>query len=200
MCFFFSPHLLLFLHHHLLISHHAFVSLYMLTVLLYSSKKSTTITYTHTHISFYRSSSFMSVACVFCKIIKGEIPCHKIAETSKCLAFLDVAPLSRGHVLVIPKAHCARLHELDEDSAADLGALMVKLSRVAAGPDGNTQYNILQNNGEMAHQVVQHVHFHIIPKRDTETGLKIQWDSLPTDHTLFAEDAKVGKAAFDNLK
>lgn len=142
----------------------------------------------------------MSAGCVFCKIIKGEIPSHKVAETAKSIAFLDVAPLSRGHVLVIPKAHCARFHELDEESAADLGKFLNKVAKVAAGPDGTTQYNILQNNGEMAHQVVQHVHFHVIPKREPQTGLKMEWETLPTDHKVFAEDAKIGKAAFDQLK
>lgn len=137
--------------------------------------------------------------CVFCKIIAGEIPCHKVAESAKCLAFLDVAPLARGHVLVIPKAHCARFHELDAASAADLGSFMNSISKVVAGPDGMTEYNILQNNGGMAHQVVQHVHFHVIPKRDPDTGLVMQWNTLPTDHKLFEGDAKIGREAFDKL-
>lgn len=141
----------------------------------------------------------MSGGCIFCKIIKGEIPSKKIAETAKSLAFLDVAPLSRGHVLLIPKMHAARLHELDDDSAADIGLLLSKVSRAVAGEDGQTQYNILQNNGPLAHQEVQHVHFHVIPKRNKETGLKMQWDTLPTDPKTLEEDEEAGRALFEKM-
>lgn len=115
------------------------------------------------------------------------------------LAFMDVNPLSRGHVLVIPKQHAPRLHEVDLDVAADIGRVLAAISRVTAGADQATQYNVLQNNGEMAHQVVQHVHFHIIPKRDEATGLKIGWDSLPTDHAAFAADAQAYREALEKL-
>lgn len=138
-------------------------------------------------------------SCIFCQIVKGAIPCSKIAETRKSLAFLDVSPLSRGHVLVIPKAHAARFHELDEESAADIGVLMSKVSRMVAGQDEETQYNILQNNGPLAHQEVQHVHFHVIPKRDTNTGLKIGWDTIPTDQKLLQEDAEASRNLFEKL-
>lgn len=141
----------------------------------------------------------MSASCIFCQIVKGAIPCSKIAETSKSLAFLDVSPLSRGHVLVIPKTHADRFHEMDEESAADIGVLLSKVSRMVAGEDEQTQYNILQNNGKLAHQEVHHVHFHVIPKRDTDTGLKIGWETIPTDQKLLQEDAEAGKNLFEKL-
>lgn len=141
----------------------------------------------------------MSASCIFCKIIKGEIPSTKIAETGKSFAFLDVAPLARGHVLVIPKAHAARLHELDDESAADIGQLLRKVSLAVAGEDGQTEYNILQNNGPLAHQEVQHIHFHVIPKRDKETGLKMSWNTLPTDHKILHGDGEAGRAIFEKL-
>eukprot|EP00013_Stygamoeba_regulata_P019965 CAMPEP_0177664856 /NCGR_PEP_ID=MMETSP0447-20121125/20738_1 /TAXON_ID=0 /ORGANISM="Stygamoeba regulata, Strain BSH-02190019" /LENGTH=132 /DNA_ID=CAMNT_0019170899 /DNA_START=43 /DNA_END=441 /DNA_ORIENTATION=+ len=109
--------------------------------------------------------------CIFCKIIKGALPCFRIAETEGALAFMDIFPLSRGHCLVIPKHHCQKLHELPEESMADVGRLLVRVSKAS----GATDYNVLQNNGAIAHQVVNHVHFHIIPKTDSE-GLGIHWD------------------------
>lgn len=119
---------------------------------------------------------------VFDKILAGEIPCHRVWEDDHVLAFLDIAPLSRGHVLVIPKERKAYLHELSEASAAAIGRVLPRLSRAVLEATGAKAYNILQNNGTAAHQVVMHVHFHIIPKIG-ETGLGIGWrpTSLPGD-------------------
>jgi len=85
---------------------------------------------------------------------------------------MDINPLSDGHCLVIPKRHCQKLHELPPEDMADLGPLLVKVA-MAVGAD---DYNILQNNGRLAHQAVFHVHFHIIPKVGQE-GLGIAWHS-----------------------
>ncbi|CAD2220341.1 Hit-like protein involved in cell-cycle regulation [Angomonas deanei] len=113
---------------------------------------------------------------------------------------MDINPIARGHVLVIPKSHAAELHNLDLDDAAEVGRLTAQIARVVAGPDGATQYNVLQNNGKLAHQEVPHVHFHIIPKRDTETGLKIGWDQFPTEHELFAKEAEAYRQALEKIK
>ncbi|KAI9306962.1 HIT domain protein [Cunninghamella echinulata] len=109
--------------------------------------------------------------CLFCKIIKGDIPSHKIAETDKSYAFLDINPLSEGHCLVIPKHHGEFFHQIPEEYLADILPLAKKIA-VASGFE---QYNLLQNNGPMAHQVVKHVHFHIIGKPNKEQGLGIVW-------------------------
>ncbi len=118
---------------------------------------------------------------VFSKILRGEIPCHKIYEDEWVLAFLDVSPLSRGHTLVIPKEPAATLDELSEDSAAAMGRVLPRLCRAVKAVTGVDAYNILQNNGQGAHQAVMHVHFHIIPKQADGAGLGIQWHgrSLP---------------------
>ncbi|KAH9597929.1 Histidine triad (HIT) protein [Trypanosoma melophagium] len=138
--------------------------------------------------------------CIFCKIVEGAIPCHKVAETAKALAFMDINPLSLGHVLVIPKKHAEFLHEVEFDTAADIGALTAKISRVvAAEGNGSTAYNVLQNNGKLAHQEVPHVHFHIIPKRNADEGLCVGWKSLPTDHKAFAEKAESYAKALEKL-
>ena len=111
---------------------------------------------------------------LFEKIIAGDIPCHKVYEDDFVFAFLDIAPLSKGHTLVIPKEAVAYLHELSEDAAKALGKALVKVSAAVLEATGATAYNILQNNGAEAHQVVEHVHFHIIPKFGDE-GLTIEW-------------------------
>ncbi|KAI8983521.1 HIT-like domain-containing protein [Pilobolus umbonatus] len=111
--------------------------------------------------------------CLFCKIIRGEIPSNKVAETEKSYCFLDINPLSKGHALVIPKFHAEFVHQVPDDFLADILPLAKKVA-LASGLDAS-QYNILQNNGPMAHQVVPHVHFHIIPKPSAEQGLKIGW-------------------------
>ncbi|KAL1932672.1 hypothetical protein VTP01DRAFT_8350 [Rhizomucor pusillus] len=104
---------------------------------------------------------------------RGEIPSHKVAETDKSYAFLDINPLSEGHMLVIPKYHAEFFHQVPDEYLADILPLARKCA-LASGL-GEGQYNLLQNNGPMAHQVVPHVHFHIIPKPNPEQGLKVGW-------------------------
>ena len=119
---------------------------------------------------------------VFDKIIAGEIPCHRVYEDDHVLAFLDIGPLSRGHTLVIPKERKPFLHQLSDDAAAALGRVLPRICRAVVKATGATAYNILQNNGTEAHQLVMHVHFHIIPRFGTD-GLGIAWrpTSLPAD-------------------
>ena len=112
---------------------------------------------------------------IFQKIIDGEIPCHRVYENEYMLAFLDVAPLSKGHTLVIPKEQASSLHELTPKSGAALGEALVLVANAIVKATGSTQYNILQNNGELANQAVFHVHYHIIPKPTEHEGLCIQW-------------------------
>lgn len=112
---------------------------------------------------------------IFQKIIDGEIPCHRIYEDDYVLAFLDVAPLSKGHVLVIPKEAVSSLHELSKETASALGVALVATASAVVKATGATDYNILQNNGKNAHQAVFHVHFHIIPTFTSDDGLTIDW-------------------------
>ena len=116
---------------------------------------------------------------VFGKIIRGEIPCHKLYEDEHVLAFLDVHPISRGHALVIPKEPAVTLDELSDDAAAALGRVLPRIARAVVAATGTQEYNVLQNNGTGAHQAVFHVHFHIIPKYSDGTGLGIGWKSRP---------------------
>lgn len=111
---------------------------------------------------------------IFEKILSGAIPCHRVHEDEHVLAFLDVAPLAPGHVLVIPKEAKATLGELSDASAAAIGGVLPRICRAVCEATGATAYNVLQNNGEAAHQVVMHVHFHVIPRFDN-AGLGLDW-------------------------
>jgi histidine triad (HIT) family protein len=100
-----------------------------------------------------------------------------VYEDDRVLAFLDINPLSRGHLIVIPKEPAETLDRLSDESAAAIGRVLPKLARAVMAATGARHYNVLQNNGAPAHQAVFHVHFHIIPKLDDGTGLEIEWNS-----------------------
>ena len=125
---------------------------------------------------------------VFAKILAGEIPCHRVYEDEHVLAFLDVAPLSPGHVLLIPKEARPTLGELSDEAGAALGRVLPRLCRAVCAATGATSYNVLQNNGSDAHQAVMHVHFHIIPRLG-DLGLGLAWSTrdLGDDATELAK-------------
>lgn len=120
---------------------------------------------------------------IFTRIINGEIPCHRVYEDDHVIAFLDISPLSRGHVLVVPKEERMRLDQLSEASAAALGSALRTVAAAVVKVTGCVDYNVLQNNGAAAHQAVMHVHFHIIPKYADGSGLGVKWNagSAPAD-------------------
>ncbi len=102
-------------------------------------------------------------------------------ETAKTFAFLDIGPTAIGHTLIIPKYHGAKLHNIPDDYLSEILPIAKKIS-IALDLNLNsplgTGYNILQNNGRIAHQEVDHVHFHLIPKRDGESGLGVGWPQV----------------------
>ncbi len=118
---------------------------------------------------------------IFTRIIRREIPSHEVYADALVVAFLDIAPLSRGHVLVVPIEEREFLHELSDESAAAIGRALPRVARAVLAATGARAYNVLQNNGAAAHQAVPHVHFHIIPKYDAGTtggsGLGIHWNA-----------------------
>jgi histidine triad (HIT) family protein len=131
---------------------------------------------------------------IFSRIIRGEIPCHRVYEDDKVIAFLDVGPLSRGHTLVVPKEVAATLDALSDESAAAIGRVLPRLSRAVLAATGATAYNVLQNNGPAAHQAIFHVHFHIIPKY-ADAGLGIGWKAGSLESKEGAELAERIRAA-----
>ncbi|KAI9566225.1 HIT-like protein [Boletus coccyginus] len=124
-------------------------------------------------------------SCIFCKIIKGDIPSFKLAETGLSYAFLDIGPISKGHALVIPKDHTVKMHELPDEYLADA----LPIAKKIALAQGLENYNILQNNGRIAHQQVDHVHFHVIPKPNETEGLVLGTESWPAQN-LSMDDLK----------
>ncbi|MBM4256252.1 MAG: HIT family protein [Deltaproteobacteria bacterium] len=116
---------------------------------------------------------------IFIKIIAGEIPCFRVYEDDKVLAFLDINPLSHGHTLVIPKEPAETIDQLSDESAAAIGRVLPRISRAIMQATGATAFNVLQNNGAAAHQEVMHVHFHIIPKHADGSGLGVRWPAQP---------------------
>jgi histidine triad (HIT) family protein len=131
---------------------------------------------------------------IFSKILRGEIPCHRVYEDEHVLAFLDVNPLSRGHTLIIPRENATTLDQLSDDASAAIGRVLPRIARAVLAATGATAYNVLQNNGAAAHQAVFHVHFHVIPKFADGSGLGIGWNA-----TKLADGAELAKAIAGKL-
>lgn len=113
--------------------------------------------------------------CIFCRIIAGEIPSHRVFENEHAFAFLDINPLARGHTLVIPRRHADELRDLPPAELARVAEVVPLVADRVLRAVGAAAYNLLQNNGAVAGQVVRHVHFHIIPRR-ADDGLGYRWN------------------------
>jgi len=106
----------------------------------------------------------MHNTCLFCNIIKKELPSAKVYEDEHCYAFLDLHPINIGHTLLVPKAHSANLYETEDDTLATLGPAMKKVAiaiKTTLNADG---INIEMNNDPVAGQIIFHSHIHIIPR------------------------------------
>ncbi|QDV32216.1 HIT family protein [Tautonia plasticadhaerens] len=101
---------------------------------------------------------------VFARILRGEIPAAKVLETDGALAFLDVGPVNKGHLLIVPKAEAATLSDLPDDVSAHVGSLLPRLCRAVKQATGADGLNVIVNHGEVAGQSVHHVHWHIVPR------------------------------------
>lgn len=131
--------------------------------------------------------------CIFCKIIKGEIPSATIFEDDEFKVILDRFPSGEGHVLIIPKNHVANIFEIDEEQAGRLFKLAVKVSKVMKDVLGFENMNVLQNNGEVAGQSVFHFHMHLIPRYEND-GINIKWNPTePTDEDIEAVRKKLAE-------
>lgn len=140
--------------------------------------------------------------CISNWCLLGEIPCLKLYETSKTLAFMDIQPIASGHALVIPKYHGAKLHDIPDEYLEELLPIAKKIALASELniDEENGQgigYNVLQNNGRIAHQLVDHVHVHLIPKRDSETGLSMNW---PMDKDVAAKVKEVHAKLAEKLQ
>jgi len=129
-----------------------------------------------------------SESCIFCKIVAGELPATVVDEDARTLAFMDINPATRGHALVIPRAHASDLHAID---AEDLQACALAAQRLAArmrarlGADG---VNLINSCGPAAWQTVPHFHFHVVP-RYVGDPLELPWVPAPGDMDEIAATA-----------
>lgn len=117
-------------------------------------------------------------SCVFCKIIKGALPASVVYENETTLAIMDINPINKGHVLIMPKKHYASLREMPEQETAQLMSVVAKVEKAVWEVEdiACTGTNILQNNGRHAWQDVFHVHFHVIPRFEGD-GFKIKFQA-----------------------
>ncbi len=106
----------------------------------------------------------MENECIFCKIIKGEIPSRKIYENENALAFLDINPANAGHTLVIPKKHYQTIISIDTAELKSLIEVVKNIAGVIREELKADGLNVLQSNGGVAGQLIPHLHFHLIPR------------------------------------
>jgi|ETNmetMinimDraft_26_1059896.scaffolds.fasta_scaffold31951_3 histidine triad (HIT) family protein len=131
--------------------------------------------------------------CIFCKIVSGEIPAAKVHEDEAAIAFLDIGPLAEGHVLLIPKAHARTVDQLSASQAGEMLRLLPAMVKAVQAATGCQGVNVLQNNGRVAHQVVPHVHFHIIP-RNEDDAFGFNWPAGAYDEGRVDELARAIRA------
>ena len=114
--------------------------------------------------------------CIFCKIVTGQIPVAKVYDDRLVLAFLDIGPVSDGHTLVVPTEHFKTLHDCPVEILGQVASRLGKIANAVMTAMGSEGYNVLCNNGKAAGQLVEHLHFHIIP-RSSDDGLFDRWPS-----------------------
>lgn len=122
--------------------------------------------------------------CIFCKLINGEIPSAKIYEDEHVFAFMDIMPLTKGHILVIPKEHKESIYDLSEEQAANLFKVVPRLASALKDSYHPAGMNLLNNNGAPAGQSVFHFHLHLIPRYDETDGFKASWRTKEKDFPI----------------
>ena len=110
------------------------------------------------------------MSCTFCRILEGELPSYPVYEDEHTYAFLDIHPVTKGHTLVIPRRHEALVQDLSHDEAATLFRTVHKLVGPIQEAMDTPASNVGLNNGKVAGQIVPHVHFHIIPRGNSDMG------------------------------
>lgn len=113
------------------------------------------------------------MSCIFCRILRGEVPSARVYEDANAVAFLDINPLAPGHTLVVTRSHYDRVWEVPEGELAGLMAAVKRVSRAVVSATRAEGLNLLANNGPVAGQVVPHVHVHLIPRRNGDGILPV---------------------------
>ncbi|MFH0856297.1 MAG: HIT family protein [bacterium] len=102
--------------------------------------------------------------CIFCKIIRGDVPSYKVYEDDFIYAFLDIIPINKGHILVVPKEHHENILDTPEELLCKIIKVVKNIAPIALKAVGSEGFNLGVNNGTIAGQIVSHLHFHIVPR------------------------------------
>jgi histidine triad (HIT) family protein len=133
--------------------------------------------------------------CIFCRIASRKSPSHIVYEDENYIAFLDIAPFSKGHTLVCPKRHGETLWDMTEEEIGKLFMVASRVSKAVVRAVGAHGFRFVQNNGEAANQVVAHVHVHVIPVRIEDKGrfmgrMKFTEEEMEQTAELIKEEVK----------
>lgn len=129
-------------------------------------------------------SDFLMDNCIFCKIVRHEIPSTVVYEDDQVMAFLDLTQVTPGHTLLIPKHHVANIFEYDADLAATVFSRVPKIAQAIKASDSAIQgLNICNNNGEVAYQSVFHSHIHLIPRYRSDDDFSMHFGDHSADYT-----------------
>ncbi len=132
---------------------------------------------------------------VFARILRSELPCHKVYEDERTLAFMDVMPQAQGHTLVIPKSPAADVFDLAPEDMAALAASTQKVAKAVKAAFDAPGVMLVQLNGAAAGQTVFHIHFHVIPRAE---GLQLRFHARDMEKPeILAEHARRIRAALD---
>lgn len=127
--------------------------------------------------------------CIFCKIVSGEIPSTRVLETDRAIVILDINPVVKGHVLIIPRDHYPQVRDLPDELAAHAGSLLPRLARAVVSAVDAEGSNVIINSGRVAGQTIDHCHWHVIPRFD---GDPVHW---PWPHQSYSGDEMVATAS-----
>ena len=125
--------------------------------------------------------------CIFCSIVSGKIPATKVYEDDEVLVFMDIGPLVKGHVLVIPKVHIETVFDASDELIGKLHQIAARVARAQKSQLGALGVNVLQNNGHIAGQEVDHFHIHVIPRFEGD-GHTWKWTPLKYSEVVEMED------------
>ena len=135
--------------------------------------------------------------CIFCKIVKGEIPCFKVYEDDKVLAFEDINPIAEGHTLIIPKEHARNLWEIPGEDLAAIHLASQKIAHALKEALNPIGVAVLQLNGSGVNQVVMHYHLHLVPRTGGDPELPLTtWEIRQGDLEKIKQTADNIVAAF----
>lgn len=129
--------------------------------------------------------------CIFCKILKNEIPSFTVYEDDDFKAILDIAPATKGHILIIPKEHSESIFDLSDEKAMKIFLVAKKITTALKNILNISNFNLIQNNGRIAGQTVNHFHLHIIPRYSLdEISLWVPHENDPSVTEDFAKEVK----------